>query len=246
MAGELERGPGPGALPDPDSVVIPDDISALEAEMWALRTELARRRRRADRRGRKTLPGGLLGRVGPMLFGSLLLVAFLTSLAGIVRPNTVEPTPPADLAAATQPDGAVGGLLPPAVVDVDGATMSLRSVRPAVIAWVPATGAQPELMSSLALQAGSYGVPFLVAGPPERAAVLAETAEAATAVGVPMMTDPASAILDAIDVPPVAGPVVVVVGTDGRIHAVVENPGSGTRLEPVLFRAAAGSEPVAR
>lgn len=241
MAGELERGPGPGALPDPDTVVIPDTPAPLEADMWALRAELARRRRQDRTRG---LGARLAGRVGPMLLGGLLLVAFLASLAGIVRPTTVEPAQPVDLARTDMPDGSIGGLLPPAIVDVDGASVSLRSLRPAVLVWVPAQGAQQELLGALHLQAGSYGMPLVVAGPPQRQTSLQTLAESTGPAGTPALVDPRSELGTALAVEQSAGPTVVVVGADGRIHAVVRDPAPGIRLESVLSRAAAASDPV--
>jgi hypothetical protein len=245
MAGELERGPGPGALPDPDSVVIPDDASALEADMWALRAELKARQRAERRRPPGPSPSSsVISRIAPMLFGGLMLVAFLSGLAGIVGNTAPQPAAPTALAETSDPDGTVGGLLPPAIVEVDTATMSLRSVRPAVLVWVPAEGMSPVLLDSLYLQATSYGMPLVLAGPPERVDTLADEARRTSPSGrVSVLLDPASAVLDSLDLAPTAGPVVVVVGVDGRIHAVVENPADGVRLESVLTRAVEGGDP---
>jgi hypothetical protein len=213
--------------------------------MWALRAELAAARRR-DRALGRSAPGRLstvLARFGPMLFGSLLLMAFLGSLAGMVGSTATTPTQASELATVAVPDGRVGGLLPRAVVDVDGATMPLRDVRPAVLVWVPAAGADQALLESLMLQASSYGLTLALAGPPERVDLLQRTADGVGPGRVPVVLDPASAMLDALDLPPTAGPVVVVIGVDGRLHEVVDDPPAGIRLEAALSPAAAGDAP---
>lgn len=245
MPGELERRPGPGALPDPDTIRIPDDPSALEADMWALRAELAAARRR-DRALGRDRPGRLttvLARFGPMIFGSLLLVAFLGSLAGMVGSTATAPTEPGRLAASQAPNGTVGGLLPPAVVQVNGGTLSLRDVRPALIVWVPSTGADPALLDSLQLQGSSYGIPLVLAGPPEREELLTTAARQVGSGRVAVLTDPGSALLDSLDLPPAAGPVLLLVGIDGRIHEIVDDPAAGIRLEAALSRVAADEAP---
>jgi hypothetical protein len=239
----MERRPGPGALPDPDSIRIPDDLSALEADMWALRAEMAAARRRDRRRGRSA-PGRLvLARFGPLIFGSLLLVAFLGSLAGMVRSTATAPAQATQLATSQVPDGSVGGLLPQAVVEVNGAPLSLRDVRPAAVLWVPTSGADAELLDSLLLQASSYGVPLVVAGPPEREEVLAETAQQTGLGRVAVLVDPGSQLLDSLAPAPQDGPVLLLVGIDGRIHEIVEDPAPSVRLEASLSRMAAGEAP---
>lgn len=246
MAGELERRPGPGALPDPERVQIPDDPSALEADLWAWRAE-------QKRLGRPTLwptprrsaRWRLASRIGPMVLGSLLLVGFLFGLAGTVRPATVEPTPAAALATSVRQDGIVGGLLPPAIVDVDGATLAARTVRPATLLLLPAAGASQAMLNAVHLQTASYGIPLMLVGPPTRQALLERTSQDIGAGTVPVMIDNASAIAESLGLPAVHDPTLIVVGTDGRIHTIVENPPSGIRLESVLSRAAAGVDPAA-
>lgn len=246
MSGELERGPGPGALPDPDRVRIPDDASDLEPDLWAWRAEQGRRGRPTPVAGPATTgPWRLMGRVGPMLVGALLLVAFLASLATTVRPATVDTVEAAPLASTTVPDGQVGGLLPPGIVDVNGATQSTRAIRPATLVLLPAAGASQELLDSLYLESSSYGIPLALVGPPERAALLQRTSRDIGSGRVPVVIDRTSAIAQALGLPAQADPTVVVVGSDGRIHTVVENPPPGVSLQSVLSRAQAGDDPAA-
>jgi hypothetical protein len=224
-------------------VRIPDDVSGLEADMWALRAERAAARRH-DRRQAGTAPGRVvLARFGPLIFGSLLLVAFLGSLAGMVRSTATAPTQAEALATSQVPDGAVGGLLPQAVVEVSGAPLSLRDVRPAALVWLPEAGADAALLDSLLLQVSAYGVPLVVAGPPDRAEMLADTARSTGLGRVAVLVDPESQLVDSLGLGTPVDPVVVLVGVDGRIHEVVEDPAPGVRLEAALSRVAAGEAP---
>ncbi len=178
-----------------------------------------------------------------MILGSMLLVAFLASLASTVRPATVETIPSAPLASTLVPDGQVGGLLPRGIVDVDGATRTTREIRPAALVMLPSTGASQQLLDSLHLQTQAYGIPLALVGPPERERLMGETSSEIGAGTVPVIVDRASAIADSISLGPASDVTLVVVGTDGRIHAVVENPADGVQLQPVLARAAAGADP---
>jgi hypothetical protein len=244
VAGELERGPGPGALPDPDSVVIPDDVSALEAEAWAWRAEQLRRDRRGPgAHGPRSTTWRVAGRVVPMLLGSLLLVAFLASLATTVRPATVDSLTPAPLDSPSIPDGQVGGLLPAGIVDVDGATRSTRALRPATLVIVPAAGASQSLLDAVYLQSQAYGIATGLVGPPERQALLERTSDDIGVGLVPVVIDRQSVIATSLGLPPQADTTIVVVGTDGRIQTVVENPSDGIQLQSALSRAAAGLDP---
>ncbi len=245
MSGGLEQGPGPGALPDPDRVVIPDDASALEAEVWAWRAEQRRQGRPVPWQGPgRSAPWRLAGRMGPMILGAMLLVAFLASLATTVRPATVDTVPAAPVARTSVPDGQVGGLLPPGIVDVDGATTSTQAIRPATLVLVPAAGASPELLDAVYLQSQAYGVPMALVGPPEREVLLARSAADVGAGTLPVVIDRSSAIAESMGLSPRADTTVVVVGTDGRIHTIVENPATGIQLQTVLSRAAVGGAPV--
>lgn len=244
MSGGLERGPGPGALPDPDRVVIPDDASALDDELMALRAEQHRRQALPPSLGPvRGLRWLLAGRMLPMLLGSALLTAFLLSLATTVRPATIQATEPAPLATTSVPDGQVGGLLPRGIVDVGGATKSTRDIRPATLVLLPSTGASQRLLDSVYLQAQSYGVPMALVGPPERLPLLTSTADDVRAAAVPVVVDRAEVIADSLGLPASAEATIVVVGVDGRIHEIVENPSDGIQLQSALSRAAAGSDP---
>lgn len=252
MSGGLEQGPGPGALPDPDRVVIPDDPAALDADLWAWRAE-QRRRERAARWAHTHVPDApterstrarFAWRMGPMILGALLLMGFLASLATTVRPATLDAVEPAPTASTSVPDGQVGGLLPPGIVEVNGATASTQEIRPATLVLLPADGASQQLLDSVYLQAQAYGVPMALVGPPERLPLLTSTADEVRAAAVPVIVDRASVIAESLGLPPGADPTIVVVATDGRIHTIAENPPDGIQLQTVLSRAASGDDPV--
>lgn len=251
MSGGLERRPGPGALPDPDDVVIPDDVSGLESDLWAFRNEQRRRRREA--RFDPVLPGHrahpsdrarLAGRMVPMVLGALLLLGFLVSLASTVRPATIDAVEPAPLATTTVPDGMVGGLLPPGVVEVNGQPTSTLDIRPATLVLVPAAGASQPLLDSVYLQGQAYGVPMALVGPPTREALLEATADEVRAAAVPVVIDQAEVIAESLRLPAQADTTIVVVGADGRIQKIVESPPDGIQLQTALSRAAASDDPV--
>lgn len=251
MSGGLERLPGPGALPDPDDVVIPDDVSGLESDLWAFRAEQRRRQRetqvRRDHPSHSARMGDrarVAGRMVPMLLGALLLVGFLVSLASTVRPATIDAVEPAPLASTTVPDGMVGGLLPPGVVDVNGQPTSTLEIRPATLVLVPAAGASQPLLDSVYLQGQAYGVPMALVGPPTRQALLESTADDVRAAAVPVVIDRAEVIAESLRLPTQADTTIVVVGADGRIQTIVESPPDGIQLQTALSRAAASDDPV--
>ena len=245
VSGGLEQGPGPGALPDPERVRIPNDASDLDAELWAWRAEQVRTGRPTPwMRPSTPTRWRVAGRVGPMLLGALLLVAFLASLATTVRPATVDTVNEAPLATTSAPDGTVGGLLPRGIVDIDGATSTTRQLRPATLILPPSTGASQELLDAVHLQSQAYGIPLGLVGPPTREQQLQSTSDDIGAGTTPVILDRASVIAEAIGIDPADDLAVIVVGTDGRIHAVVVNPADTLQLQPVLSRAASGADPV--
>jgi hypothetical protein len=244
MSSGLEKGPGPGALPDPDHVVIPDNAAALDAELWALRAEQLRRERQAARVDRDaSTRWRLAGRLVPMLLGALLLIGFMLSLATTVRPATTTAVEPGTLATTTVPDGQVGGLLPAGIVEVDGVPKSMQQIRPAALVLLPATGASQQMLEGVHLQAQAYGVRMALVGPPERAELLATTADEVRAAAVPVVLDRAEVIATSIGLPERADPTIVVVGIDGRIQTIVENPPDGIQLQSALLHAANGDDP---
>ena len=137
-----------GGNPDRDDydlpavdIEIPDDARELDRDVQAYRRELrARRRRRLRRR-----LGGPLTR-GGMVLPLLASCLALTLLAGVTltmfTPGGPLPRYPAQTPTSPQSAspsvGQIGGRLPATTVQVDGKPLKLSTVRPAVLALVPA------------------------------------------------------------------------------------------------------------
>jgi hypothetical protein len=115
-----------------DHVVIPDDISALDAEVRALHRE-RRARARRDRLRRLASPRGV---AGPLVLVVLLMIAGVASLLMLFQPRRPA-SAPAPLASPAG-SGRNGGLLPDIpVTQADGTSRQLRDFRPAVLALAP-------------------------------------------------------------------------------------------------------------
>ena len=125
---EDDRSGGAGGPSWVDRIVIPDDISELDADVRALHRERRARRRRA--RLRRLTGSGRNG--GPLLLVALLLIAGVTGLLVMFQPRrTTGGVPPPGAAQATD-------RLPDTPVElVGGATRQIRDYRSAVFALAP-------------------------------------------------------------------------------------------------------------
>jgi hypothetical protein len=126
---EDDRSGGAGGSSWVDRIVIPDDLSELDAEIRALHRERRAQRRRA--RLRRLTGSGRTG--GPLLLVALLLIAGVAGLMVMFQPRrTSGSITPLGTAQATDrrlPDTAVQL--------VDGNTRRIRDLRPAVFALAP-------------------------------------------------------------------------------------------------------------
>jgi hypothetical protein len=157
----------PEEMPWADPVVVPDDIRALQPDIDAYHRELrlARRRRRRERLTtsaawrRWSFPVGVLT-------GALALAAVVVALLavdGSARPAHREAVP---LGSPSTDTGRVGGLLPTlSIKGVDGATVPVRSLRPALLVLVPTHCTCTALLDSLAGQAAEVQLQLVVVGP---------------------------------------------------------------------------------
>lgn len=175
-------------LPDgplPDGVVVPDDLSSLDDEVAAYRRERAAQRRH-DLLSRMLLTRRWYryGLSGPLVVAVLLVVAvggamlsFLAPSPG-QRPGTAALAPLARTARAV---GQRGGLLPDVTVSGEEGTLSVRTVRPAVMLLVPAGCGCADLARAIGRQADAAGVGLqtAVVGPVNDAVVTALAADPA-------------------------------------------------------------------
>ena len=140
-----------------DHVVIPDDISSLDAEVRALRRE-RRARARRDRLRRLVSPRGV---AGPLVIVVLLMVAGFASLLVLFQPRrpTASPAPLASPGAGSGRDERLPDL---AVTQADGTSKRLRDFRPAVLALAPVGCGCDATLRDVGSTVVRQGVSFLL------------------------------------------------------------------------------------
>lgn len=222
---------GAGHEPDWASLVVPDDIRELDADISAYRRELRHRRRmlRFQRLvlGPRRRPHGMSGRLTVIV---LVLVAMLGGLMVFLRP-----TPGNDpqrlarpLARSTVAVGSVGGLLPAAMVDLRTTPVSLRDaqMRPAVYLLIGRRCNCQTLVDRIAGQGVNEArvSTFVVVStaPDEGLADTIENDELAKAV-----FDPSAVLARTFG----AGtPTILLVARDGIVRRIVHNVTAETHL----------------
>ena len=150
-----------------DGVVVPDDLSDLQADVEAYHRELrhtARRRRIARLTGSRTWQRVALP--ATVAVGSLTIAAAVFAILTLGHPTRVAGPPPGPIATApTGAVGQVGGLVPDVTVRTSDGAMPLRDLRPALVALVPMPCDCRSLLDALAGQAAEVGVPLIVVAP---------------------------------------------------------------------------------
>ncbi len=198
-----------------DRVVIPDDISALDAEVRALRRERRARARRA--RLRRLL--GPRGVSGPLMI-VVLMLAGMASLLVLFQPRRPA-TAPAPLATSGRNDG----LLPDLPVTLpDNTSRPLRNFRPAVLALAPVGCGCDRALAQVGTAALGRGVRFALVDrrvPPLPAGL--------TDAGTVRLAEPTGALAGTYKAEiggrrAVGGPVLVLVRPDGRVARVLAEP----------------------
>jgi hypothetical protein len=125
-------------------IVVPDDLSELDAEVTAYRRELeaSRRSERRRRWRHRFTPSWARGGLPSPIFTAVLLVIATTGLLlSVFAPVTQErsrQTPISSLASPKQAPGTVGGLLPDLQLVTDANPVYTRAIRPAIFILVPA------------------------------------------------------------------------------------------------------------
>jgi hypothetical protein len=211
-----------------DDVVVPDDISELDAEVRAWHRE-RRARARRERWRRLASPRSV---TGPLMIVVLLLVAGFTSLVVLFQPRrpTAQPAPLATPGAA-----GTRRVLPDVLVRLpDNSTRQVRDYRPAVLALAPVGCGCDAALRDLGTAAHRFDLNFLLVDrqPPPLPAGL--PAGAAIRVGEPTgrLAREYRAEQAGRRVP--GGPVAVLVGSDGAVVRVLPRPTSAVGLETEL------------
>lgn len=202
-----------------DHVVIPDDISSLDAEVRALRRE-RRARARRDRLHRLVSPRGV---AGPLVIVALLMVAGFASLLVLFQPRRLT-APPAPLASPGAGTGADERLPDLTVAQVDGTSRRLRDFRPAVLALAPVRCDCDAALRDVGSAVVRQGVSFLLVDRtlPALPVGLAEQ-------GTVRLVEPTGALATRYkaeqgDQRTPGGPVLVLVEADGKVVRVLEKP----------------------
>jgi hypothetical protein len=211
-------------------VVVPDDISALAADVEAYRREVRRDRRRAWQSQVMSKPGILpLSIVSIALLLAGIVATLLTVLAPSQRDTGLTKLPLAtkNLAATGSP----GGLVPQVSLQGDGAAVLSTELRPSVIALVPLGCNCTKLLNGLAGDANSVGYPLnVVTGSGTDEAALRSTVTGGRSqvfLDPAVSSEPSASLYHAMKA---VGVTLVLVAQDGRIYTVDPNVTSARNL----------------
>jgi hypothetical protein len=210
----------PDLPPEWGPVVVPDDASALAGEAALLRREL--RRQAARRRWQRRLrllprPGGWSPLALPLL---ILLVAVLSTAAGLLAvtwPRSSRSTERPTVTSPAAPTELVGRPLPALdLVDARQAPVPLRGLLPAMILLVDACACADRVAEAAATAPAGVTVITVAGG--------RTVPDAAPPPGAPVraLADPAGGLRAFLNVPAVAGrATALLVDRSGRLVAVV-------------------------
>ncbi|HEX5017824.1 MAG TPA: hypothetical protein VFX15_09595 [Actinomycetes bacterium] len=229
------------------NVEIPDDASELDTDREAWLAEVAFEEdaagplaatpgsawavRRASRRRRLVITAGIV-------LASMLVVAFSGAVgAWLVGPQTSQNASP--LARTGPEPGQIGGLLPRDVVLETGeADLEAQSIRPAVIALVPAGCLDCEqLMSTIAPQVGSFGLSLVAVAGPGQDDQLATLSDIVGANRLVTLTDPEEQLRSVYGL---TGLTLLLVRADGVVVDILRDPPPNLRLESALVNLVPG------
>jgi hypothetical protein len=149
----------------PVEVEIPDDARDLDRDVQAYHRELRALRRRARVR-RLVRPVSRRGMLIPLIAGCLALTLLSGTLLTVLSGRQVTPTRNSISTASRSPSPASrgGGQLPDAQVMLDGKQVGLRTLVPAVLAWVPQYCACLAALRELTRQAAMAHVQLYLVG----------------------------------------------------------------------------------
>lgn len=213
-----------------DPVVVPDDIRELQHDVDAYHRELrlARRRLRwswllgSRTWQRWSFPLGVV--TGAIALTAVVFTVLTVTGAG--RPNDHGPAPLAHPSAAP---GQAGGLLPDVSLTMaDGVVVPARSLRPALLALIPAHCVCPGVLDDLAAQAAEVQLRLVVVGPDAPDAEVAAIPGQLRHGTVVAAYDRAGSLASTYAA---SGVTALVVSRDGVVGYVRRGISAGTRLE---------------
>ncbi len=226
--GWRQRTPANG-LPDPDSVVIPDDIAELEPDVRTYYRELVRRQHSdAMRRVFLTRRWERFGLSGPIVVAILCVVALFGSLASIVVPRAPYRPVAEPLAENGTRVGEVGGLLPEATLSLLGEPVEVRNRRPAVLALVPPGCSDcGNRLDTVYAEAKQERLGFDIIGAPADEDLLRQVDRDTGNGGADVLLDPQGVLANTYDADELT---VLAVAPDGTIAEIIHDPGPSDRL----------------
>jgi hypothetical protein len=206
-----------------EHLVVPDDISELDADIRAYHREVrASSRRRVLRR---VFVHSRFGITLPVLLAAL----FLAALYSVVMLVVASPRPQAPhgvaLANPKTAPGRVGGLLPKVrIADSKGSFTEIRALRPAVVMLVPAKCNCAGEIRSAASAAEHARLHVTVVGTsmPTRPSNISDSL-------ISLRREPTDVLLPAYDV--AAKPVILLVRSDGVVSRVLHTLPTSARLD---------------
>ncbi len=220
-----------GGPPDWAGLVVPDDISELEAEVTALRRE------RAQAAPPRSLLRGIVetrrwrryGLSGPLLVIVLMVVLLFASLVFLLLPASPRSPRVRPLAHPRAPVGQPGALLPDLALTagMTGA-IRLRNVRPAVVLLLPGSCRCGPLVADVLDSTSSPRLPVLLVGEGTDP-VLPSTAPTSR---VHSGTDPAGRMATTFGL--ADRPIAVFVRSDGTVSRILRDATAGAELHDEL------------
>ena len=213
---EDDRSGGAGGSSWVDRIVIPDDLSELDAEIRALHRERRAQRRRA--RLRRLTGSGRTG--GPLLLVALLLIAGVAGLLVMFQPRrtagSVTPLSTTHVADRRLPDTPV--------TLVDGSTRPIRGFHPAVFALAPIGCRCGAQLKAAGLAAHRHNLRFYLVDRtlPPLPAGLTDSTAVRLVESTGTVAQKYNAEMDGSRV--AGGPVLVFVAADGQVDEVLAKP----------------------
>ena len=207
---------GPDEWP-PLALVVPDDISELDADVAAYHREL--------RRGSKRPVLRRYGVVRPLLVLLLAVLAMTGTGIALLAPTPTPYARPQPLATTAVPAGSTGGLLPDVTLVVDGKQVSARDLRPALLFTVPAGCGCAPLVRALLGQTAQYSLRLVLVDHGLSATELRAARDAALGRATVVTDD------DGLLAAAYGTGSLVFVHADGLVDSVVRDPTATARYE---------------
>jgi hypothetical protein len=226
---------GPDLPPLPADVVIPDDLSALDEEIVGIRRQLRRERRLARIQSVPVLRRfPARGLPGTFVVLSLFAIALLGTLLMAFPPGRNSPRATArPLASPAERVGTRGGLVPMVdVLDTTGRETPVRTLRPAVLAIVPAGCQCADQLRSIAAQSHEFGLSTYFIEPKKIPSGGVSLSKLSTQTNLNGYFDPSGKLTSLAPSPTNVG--LVPVSPDGRLPLAPFTYHPGDRLEQAL------------